>query len=308
MRLNKKAIIVATCAACTLGLAAGCAPQQSENAGAAAPSGDGGAVPQEQKLTPEQQAVIDGAEGTTNEDIDENYYPGKEYLDNLWDRWDQVATEYAPEVRTLPNGQMVQRTPTEYEVNPDAWQIQAGSNSYNTYWLDADNRGCESCHADMNSLLKHLPYEHPVAWNDELDNKTTLQQCLFCHSYAPGYIAKQYEFGTLIHNVHYGLVSDGRFEDEYKGNCYSCHDATNDGEGMALWDQTKFERLRGVTKVENVEGDFSIDQETTMAQEDMFNMDAWNRLYDRMRSGASTPTRPCPRACSTAGPSRWTAR
>lgn len=144
MRLNKKAIIVATCAACTLGLAAGCAPQQSENAGAAAPSGDGGAVPQEQKLTPEQQAVIDGAEGTTNEDIDENYYPGKEYLDNLWDRWDQVATEYAPEVRTLPNGQMVQRTPTEYEVNPDAWQIQAGSNSYNTYWLDADNRGCES--------------------------------------------------------------------------------------------------------------------------------------------------------------------
>ena len=71
MRLNKKAIIVATCAACTLGLAAGCAPQQSENAGAAAPSGDGGAVPQEQKLTPEQQAVIDGAEGTTNEDIDE---------------------------------------------------------------------------------------------------------------------------------------------------------------------------------------------------------------------------------------------
>lgn len=111
MRLNKKAIIVATCAACTLGLAAGCAPQQSENAGAAAPSGDGGAVPQEQKLTPEQQAVIDGAEGTTNEDIDENYYPGKEYLDNLWDRWDQVATEYAPEVRTLPNGRWCSARP-----------------------------------------------------------------------------------------------------------------------------------------------------------------------------------------------------
>ena len=61
MRLNKKAIIVATCAACTLGLAAGCAPQQSENAGAAAPSGDGGAVPQEQKLTPEQQARVEAA-------------------------------------------------------------------------------------------------------------------------------------------------------------------------------------------------------------------------------------------------------
>lgn len=286
MRLNKKAIIVATCAACTLGLAAGCAPQQSENAGAAAPSGDGGAVPQEQKLTPEQQAVIDGAEGTTNEDIDENYYPGKEYLDNLWDRWDQVATEYAPEVRTLPNGQMVQRTPTEYEVNPDAWQIQAGSNSYNTYWLDADNRGCESCHADMNSLLKHLPYEHPVAWNDELDNKTTLQQCLFCHSYAPGYIAKQYEFGTLMHAVHYGSRTKSDFVNQYQGDCMSCHNATENGAGLELWDLTKYDRLWGINDVENVQGDFKIDQERTQGQSGAFSYDWMHAYYDNMRHGA----------------------
>ena len=52
-----------------------------------------------QSLTPEQQAVIDGAEGTTNADINEDFYPGKEYLDNLWDRWDQVAEEYAPEMQ-----------------------------------------------------------------------------------------------------------------------------------------------------------------------------------------------------------------
>ena len=142
MRFNKKAIIVATCAACTLGLAAGCAPQQSETA-RTAPAADDGAAKQEQNLTPEQQTIIDGEEGTTNDDINEEFYPGKEYLDGLWYRWDQVADEYAPEVRTLPNGQMVQRTPTEYAVDPDAWQIQAGSNSYNTYWLDADNRGCE---------------------------------------------------------------------------------------------------------------------------------------------------------------------
>lgn len=74
-------------------------------------SGDGGAVPQEQKLTPEQQAVIDGAEGTTNEDIDENYYPGKEYLDNLWDRWDQVATEYAPKCAPCRTGRWCSARP-----------------------------------------------------------------------------------------------------------------------------------------------------------------------------------------------------
>ena len=49
MRFNKKAIIVATCAACTLGLAAGCAPQQSETARTAPAAGDG-AAKQEQNL------------------------------------------------------------------------------------------------------------------------------------------------------------------------------------------------------------------------------------------------------------------
>ena len=115
---------------------------------------------------------------------------------------------------------MVQRTPTEYAVDPDAWQIQAGSNSYNTYWLDADNRGCESCHADMNALLKNLPYEHPVAWNDELDSKMTVQQCLFCHSYAPGYIAKQYEFGTLMHAVHYSTRNKAEFAQRLPGRLH----------------------------------------------------------------------------------------
>ena len=178
MSVKKRLVVTTIGLACTFCLIAGCAPQQEGGQpSAGGDSNAGGAKPQaEESLTPEQQAIIDGEEGTTNADINEDYYPGKEYLDGLWDRWDQVAEEYAPEVRTLPNGQMVQRTPTEYEVNPDAWQIQANSNSYNTYWLDADNRGCESCHPDMNALLKNLPYEHPIAWNDELDNKTTVQQ------------------------------------------------------------------------------------------------------------------------------------
>ncbi|MEG0503510.1 MAG: molybdopterin-dependent oxidoreductase, partial [Raoultibacter sp.] len=212
--------------------------------------------------------------------------PGKEYLDGLWDRWDAVAEEYAPEIRTLPNGQMVQRTPTEYEVDPDAWQVQAGSNSYNTYWLDADNRGCESCHPDMNSLLKNLNYEHPVAWNDELDNKTTLQQCLFCHSYAPGYLSKQYEFGTLMHGIHFGNRTKDEFKDEFKGDCMSCHNATENGAGLELWDLTKFDRLWGINKVANVEGDFKIDQEKTQDQEGVFSYDWMHAYYDNMRHGA----------------------
>lgn len=288
MSVKKRLVVTTIGLACTFCLIAGCAPQQEGGQpSAGGDSNAGGAKPQaEESLTPEQQAIIDGEEGTTNADINEDYYPGKEYLDGLWDRWDQVAEEYAPEIRTLPNGQMVQRTPTEYEVNPDAWQIQANSNSYNTYWLDADNRGCESCHPDMNALLKNLPYEHPIAWNDELDNKTTVQQCLFCHSYAPGYIAKQYEFGTLMHSVHYNTRNKAEFSGEYQGDCMSCHNATENGEGLELWDLTKFDRLWGINKVADVEGDFAIDQEKTQDQSGVFSYDWMHAYYDNMRHGA----------------------
>ncbi|WP_102378566.1 molybdopterin-dependent oxidoreductase [Raoultibacter timonensis] len=287
MSVKKRLVITTMCLACTFCLIAGCSPSNEAQQPSSGGSEPGDTKPaSEESLTPDQQAIIDGAEGTTNEDINEELYPGKEYLNGLWDRWDQIAEEYAPEIRTLPNGQMVQRTPTEYEVNPDAWQIQAGSNSYNTYWLDADNRGCESCHPDMNSLLKNLPYEHPVAWNDELDNKTTLQQCLFCHSYAPGYIAKQYEFGTLMHGIHFGTRNKTEFATEFQGDCMSCHNATENGEGLELWDLTKYDRLWGINKVADVQGDFKIDQEKTQDQDGVFSYDWMHAYYDNMRHGA----------------------
>ncbi len=284
MRLKTTIVVATVCMACAFSLIAGCTPKPAENGPAT--KDESTAAAKEDTLTDEQRAIIEGKEGITNEDINEDYYPGKEYLDGLWDKWDMIATEYAPEIRTLPNGQMVQRTPTEYEVNPDAWQIQAGSNSYNTYWLDADNRGCESCHADLNSVLKNLNYEHPIAWNDNLDSKTTLQQCLFCHSYAPGYIAKQYEFGTLMHSVHYNKRNKVEFSNNYEGDCMSCHNATENGAGMELWDLTKYDRLWGINDIENVQGEFKVEQETTQKQADVFSYDWMHAYYDNMRHGA----------------------
>lgn len=285
MSIKSKIAIIAACLTCAFCCVAGCAPQeQPDQTPASAPTANESA--EETAVTPEQQKVIDGEEGITNADINEEAYPGKEYLDGLYDRWETIGEEHAPEIRTLPNGQMVQRTPTEYEVNPDAWQIQAGSNSYNTYWLGSDSRGCESCHADLDALLKNLPYEHPVAWNEALGNETTVQQCLFCHSYAPGYIAKQYEFGTLMHGIHYSGPGKGKFEGDYEGSCMSCHNGTENGEGLQLWDLTKYERLWGINKVENVQGDFSIDQEMTQSQDEVFSYDWMHAYYDNMRHGA----------------------
>ena len=42
-------------------------------------------------------------------------YPGKEYIVENYDKWDKIAEEYAPEIIRYSNGQLVQRTPTEYE-------------------------------------------------------------------------------------------------------------------------------------------------------------------------------------------------
>ena len=39
-------------------------------------------------------------------------YPGKEYIIDNYNKWDQIAVEYAPEIRQLPNGKLVQLTPT----------------------------------------------------------------------------------------------------------------------------------------------------------------------------------------------------
>ena len=44
---------------------------------------------------------------------------------------------------------------------------------------------------------------HPSPNSPALDAEMTVDQCLFCHTYSPGYIPTQYEFGTLIHNIHY---------------------------------------------------------------------------------------------------------
>lgn len=281
IKANKTLWIVVSVVA-LICLIVGCAPQESssqneEKAPEAEPT---------QEYSAEDLAIIQGQEGMLPKDINDDRYPGKEYVDNLYEQWNIIARDYAPEIRTLPSGQMVQRTPTEYEIDPAAWMQATETNSYNTYWLDADNRGCESCHADLDALLKNMPYEHPVVWNPAVNNETTLQQCLFCHSYAPGYIAKSYEFGTLMHGIHYNTRNVDTFQNGYQGSCMTCHNATENGMNMEMWDLTKYDRLWGINKLEEVTGDFSIDQDKKHGLKEVFSYDWMHTYYDNMRHGA----------------------
>ena len=88
-----------------------------------------------------------------------------------------------------------------------------------------------------------------------------MNQCLDCHSYSPGYVTEINGFGLLIHGLH-----DDRNAafSQMGGDCWSCHAATNDGEGMALWDQVKHEKLRGILDVAEATGEFTWNQDKTV--------------------------------------------
>ena len=94
---------------------------------------------------------------------------------------DKIAEEYAPEIIRYSNGQLVQRTPTEYEC--PHWMQQSWTISYNTYYLDADNRGCNSCHADMNAMIENMEYKHANESTTKRSRRTaTVNQCISCQS------------------------------------------------------------------------------------------------------------------------------
>ena len=212
-------------------------------------------------------------------------FPGDEYLAELGNYWDQIESDYAPKVTELADGTKIQRTPSEYEVG--AWQKFSDTISYNTYYLDGDNRGCNACHADLKDVVSGMDYHHPVVWNYALDNNLGVQQCLLCHGETMGYVKDDHQFGTLIHALHYGSRYGNTFS-TVGGNCYSCHNATDDGAGMTLWDLVKYDLYFGMNSVaaEDVQGELVVDQDNVLSVDEMFSLDWMHTYYDNLRGAA----------------------
>ncbi|MEF9879608.1 MAG: molybdopterin-dependent oxidoreductase [Clostridia bacterium] len=197
------------------------------------------------------------------------------YLADENERWREISKEYAPEIRTLKDGTKVQRTPTEYQCYH--WnRPYEGGTAYNNYYLDADNRGCGACHEDLADTLSNMEYSHPTVWNESLGSKLTVDQCMLCHS-----ADDDYEMGTIMHGVHNGERNNENFE-KRGGKCISCHNMTENKNGAELWDLVKYDHLDGIIKVPDVKGDFSFDQTTTVAPEDMFTYDWIHSKFDSL--------------------------
>ena len=98
------------------------------------------------------------------------------------------AEENAPARFTDRNGFTVQRTPEDAEA-------------YNNTYLDADNRGCNSCHTLENALMS-LPTYHRLIFFG-YNTEQTYENCVACHS--DSYSGRS--LADPIHTIHMNSVS-----------------------------------------------------------------------------------------------------
>ena len=183
---------------------------------------------------------------------------GEEFQEELEETWAQIEEDYAPKITELEDGTLIQRTPNDTSYF-QMYYVNGGNLSYNTYYLDADNRGCNACHEDLAQTLLDADFFH-LELDNGLGTTTTVDDCRICHEYGYGYMDRQNEFGSLIHGLHNksGVVN----------NCMSCHNATSNGEGMTMWDDVKHDVLTGISSVANIEGDFVYNQATSYGMPD----------------------------------------
>ena len=191
---------------------------------------------------------------------------------------DKAYSKDGPIVTELADGRLVQRTPGE-NISADydaegAYSHPAKNALYNCAYLKADERGCNACHDDLGALLNSCSYGHTDLTNN-IGIDIDVQMCIDCHTVGEGYQTTFYDFGTLIHGIH---------QDVEGATCESCHNMTEDGEGFTMWDVSKHSLLRGITAVEDVEGDFSWNQTDVILQEDLFNYSWYYRGSDYLRN------------------------
>lgn len=168
---------------------------------------------------------------------------------------DQYIADNTPTVKVKDDGTQIQTVPED--IGYDTYKVNDFMPSFNLNYLNGENRGCNSCHDDLAELVSNMPdFDHqditrcaPVQY--------TVQMCIDCHTWQPGYITQQYSFGDLMHMIHTQKNADAF--SSMGGNCFSCHFATdsntedtlstNDATTMGLFDEVKHDIFGGITQV-----------------------------------------------------------
>lgn len=178
------------------------------------------------------------------------------YQESLVKREQEAAEKYVPEVKTMADGAKVQKTPNDERF-------------WNTAILDADHRGCTSCHS-LESAIENTPIAHASI---QTVGKTELNvyACIGCHTDLRTRDASwgmQFALNDAIHTTH--LNSKVFKGEQYNGTCFSCHENDPQTGELKLWEEVKYDVLSGITNVSDVKGSFSFDQDVCLPLENSF--------------------------------------
>lgn len=148
------------------------------------------------------------------------------------------------------NGFTVQRTP-------------ADPVGYNNTYLDADRRGCTSCHSMENALMSLPTYHRLIIFG--YNTEQTFENCIACHS-------DSYSGRSLADPLHTIHLNSTVFTDGNGGTCQSCHYINPATNSFELWDEVKYDVLKGFADVTADEAalDISYDQTTITPPENRY--------------------------------------
>ena len=117
--------------------------------------------------------------------------------------------------------------------------VPADPVSYNNTYLDADHRGCTSCHTLENALMS-LPTYHRLIFFG-YPTEQTFANCVACHS--DSYSGRS--LADPMHTLH--LNSDAFVASG--GTCQSCHYMDDHSNSIELWDEVKYDVMKGFASV-----------------------------------------------------------
>ncbi len=141
--------------------------------------------------------------------------------------------------------------------------VPADKLGWNNTYLDADNRGCTSCHTLENALMS-LPTYHRLIFMG-YPAEQTYQNCIACHS-------ESYSDDPLADPIHTLHMNSSMFTADDNGTCQSCHYINPKTGVFERWDEVKYNVYKGYTdvKADEAKPSISYDQTTMTPPENRF--------------------------------------
>ena len=133
--------------------------------------------------------------------------------------------------------------------------VPADDRGFNITYLDADNRGCTSCHTLENALMS-LPTYHRLIFFG-YPTEQSYANCIACHSET--YQGENF----LAEAIHTSHMKSAMFQSQ-NGTCSSCHYSDIKTGDMKRWDDVKYNVMHGISDVDAAEAkaEISYDQTT----------------------------------------------